>query len=169
MSALAEKLKGAGIHPRDVAADLAIAKYLNSGGTIDGLQARLDVAAARMRGVTLASGASTTPVGAPVEPSRGVSPVAAPAPYRPRIVAPERLERRRQLQQIVQSKFKNSAGIAWSDVGWHELALLTRDGKEASALLEASPGAVPNDGRTVGEVLGIKRVDEIIEGSRLSR
>lgn len=48
---LGEALMDAGIHPRDVAADLAIAKYLNSGGTIEGFQNRINVAAARMPGM----------------------------------------------------------------------------------------------------------------------
>jgi hypothetical protein len=48
---LGEALEAAGYHPRDVEFDLAIAKYLNSGGTIDGMIARVNVAAARMPGM----------------------------------------------------------------------------------------------------------------------
>lgn len=87
-------------------------------------------------------------------------------PYTPRVIAPERIEKRRKLQEIVRSKFKNSAGVSWSDVGWHELQLMTRDGKEAGALLAACSAVIPNDGRTVGDVLGVKQTDEIISGIR---
>lgn len=87
-------------------------------------------------------------------------------PYQPRVLAPERVERRKVLQEIVRSKFKNSAGVAWSDVSWHELSALDRDGNEAKALLMAAPGHVPNDGRTVGQVLGVAMVDKIIQEAR---
>lgn len=100
--------------------------------------------------------------------SSGNHAMASPAPYKPRVIPPERLEKRRELQQFVRSKYKNSGGICWSDVGWHELTLLKRDGKEAEALLAACGSQVPNDGRTVGDVLGIKKVDEIIEQARRS-
>lgn len=98
----------------------------------------------------------------PTPLSKGNHAMANPAPYKPRVIPQERLEKRRELQQIVRSKYQNSGGIAWSDVGWHELRLLQRDGGEAAALLAASPGDIPNDGRTVGNVLGIKKTDEII-------
>lgn len=93
----------------------------------------------------------------------------APAPYTPRVIPPERLEKRRELQRIIRSKYKNSGNVAWSDVGWHELHGLKRDGAEAKALLEAAPADVPNDGRSVGDVLGVKRVDEIIGQIRSRR
>lgn len=93
----------------------------------------------------------------------------SPAPYKPRVISPERLEKRRELRQIVRSKYQNSGGIAWSDVGWHELSALKRDGVEAQALLDACQAAVPNDGRTVGDVLGIKMVDEIIGKARAAK
>jgi hypothetical protein len=89
----------------------------------------------------------------------------APKPYAPRIIQPERLEKRRKLQETVRSKYKNSAGVAWTDVSWHELIAMGRDGKEAAALLAACQ-SVPNDGRTVGDVLGVKKVDEIIAAVR---
>jgi hypothetical protein len=89
-------------------------------------------------------------------------------PYTPRVIPPERLEKRRELQRIVRSKYKNSGNVAWSDVSWHELHGLQRDGKEANALLAAGPANVPNDGRTVGDVLGIKETDEIIGQLRRS-
>lgn len=78
----------------------------------------------------------------------------------------ERMKERNKIRQFVRSKYKNGAGVAWSDVGWHELTVLARDGKEAGALLAACSGGVPNDGRTVGDVLGVKRVDEIIKAAR---
>jgi hypothetical protein len=87
-------------------------------------------------------------------------------PHQTRVIPPERLEKRRELRQVIRSKYKNSGDIAWSDVGWHELHGLKRDGVEARALLDAAPGNVPNDGRSVGEVLGVKRVDEIIGAVR---
>lgn len=92
--------------------------------------------------------------------------VGGPATYRPRVIQPERLEKRRELQRVVRSKYKNSGDVPWSDVGWHELAGLKRDGREAQALLEAGPANVPNDGRNVGAVLGVKKVDEIIAAVR---
>jgi hypothetical protein len=98
------------------------------------------------------------------EPSR--LPVPTPKPYQPRVIPQERLEKRRELRQIVRSKYMNSGGISWSDVSWHELSGLKRDGAEAEALLAACASQVPNDGRTVGEVLGIKRTNEIIAAMR---
>jgi hypothetical protein len=50
MTSIAEQLQRSGVNPRDVQFDIAIARYLNSGGTIAGAQARLDLAAARMPG-----------------------------------------------------------------------------------------------------------------------
>lgn len=100
--------------------------------------------------------------------SRGNHAMANPAPYKPRVIPPERLEKRRELRQVIRSKFKNSGDVPWSDVGWHELNGLKRDGKEAIALLEAGPQNVPNTGMTVGDVLGIKKTDEIIAQVRAS-
>lgn len=93
---------------------------------------------------------------------------ASTAPYKPRVIPQERLEKRRQLQQIVRSKYKNSGDVPWSDVGWHELSGLQRDGREANALIAAGPASVPNDGRSVGDVLGVKQVDAIIAEVRQS-
>jgi hypothetical protein len=92
--------------------------------------------------------------------------IPAPKPYQPRVIPPERLEKRRELQQLIRSKYKNSGGVAWSEVGWHELHGVKRDGTEAKALLEAGPANVPNTGQTVGQVLGVQRVDEIIMSVR---
>lgn len=80
--------------------------------------------------------------------------------------SPQDISVRKKLQELVRSKYKNSTGIAWSEVGWHELRAMARDGSEASALLDAGPANVPNDGRTVGQVLGVKTVDKIIEMAR---
>lgn len=85
---------------------------------------------------------------------------------KPRVIPPERLEKRRQLQQVVRSKYRNSADVPWSDVGWHELYGLKRDGAEATALLAAGPANVPNDGRRVGDVLSVQTVDAIIKAVR---
>lgn len=87
-------------------------------------------------------------------------------PYGPRKITPERIERRERLQEIVRSKYKNSAGVAWSDVCWNQLRQLSRDGLEAGALLQASPQVAPNDGRTVGDVLGVSAVNKIIGALR---
>lgn len=86
--------------------------------------------------------------------------------YRSREIAPERLERREIIREIVRSKYKNSAGIAWSDVLWIKLHELSRDGDEARALLEAHPQSVPNDSRTVGDVLGTDAINKIIADLR---
>lgn len=58
MSAMQQAFENAGLTPRDNELDRAIAKYLNSGGTIEGAQARLNVAAARMPGMSHAARAS---------------------------------------------------------------------------------------------------------------
>lgn len=50
-TAIGEALRNSGIESRDIEFDIAIAKYLNSGGTIDGAIKRLDVAAERMSGM----------------------------------------------------------------------------------------------------------------------
>ena len=91
---------------------------------------------------------------------------AANKPYEPRLIPQERIEKRRELEQIVRSKYKNSSGVSWSEVSWHELVALGRDGKEAAALLAACSSDVPNDGRTVGDVLGVKQTDAIIAAVR---
>lgn len=78
------------------------------------------------------------------------------------VITHERLKKRREIGQLVRSKYMNSGGIAWSDVGIHESHGLIRDGKEAAALLQACGPNVPNDGSTYGDILGSKRVDEII-------
>jgi hypothetical protein len=88
--------------------------------------------------------------------------VPTPKPYQPRVIPPERLEKRRELRQVVRSKYMNSGGISWSEVGCHEALGLLRDGKEVEALLAACPANIPNDGRTFGDVLSVKKVDEII-------
>lgn len=91
----------------------------------------------------------------------------APKPYLPRIaLSPERFERRMELRKAVRSRYSNSVGVAWSDVIWADLPGLHRDGVEANALLAAAPGNIPNDGSTVGDMLGVHRVDEIIEKLR---
>lgn len=110
--------------------------------------------------------AAQEPKSPPTPFSSGNHAMASPAPYKPRVIPQERLEKRRELQQIVRSKYKNSGNIAWSDVGWHELHALKRDGVEAKALLEAGPANIPNDGRTVGDVLGVQRIDQIIKAVR---
>lgn len=102
----------------------------------------------------------------PTPLSRDNHSIGGPKPYTPRVIPQERLEKRRELQQVIRSKYKNSGGISWSDVGWHELHGLKRDGVEAMALIEAGPANVPNNGATVGDVLGAKRIDEIIKSVR---
>lgn len=53
MTAFSAAFSKAGLDTRDVEFDIAIAKYLNSGGTIDGMRSRIDVAAQRMPDVDL--------------------------------------------------------------------------------------------------------------------
>jgi hypothetical protein len=48
MTAIQEAFEKAGLKPRDVEFDRAIAVYLNSGGTIEGVRERVEVAAKRM-------------------------------------------------------------------------------------------------------------------------
>lgn len=83
-------------------------------------------------------------------------------PYRPRAISPERSLRRAEIGRAIKSKYLNSGGIPWSDVSWHELHGLARDGSEARALLSAGPSNVVNDGRTVSDVLGVNKINEII-------
>lgn len=104
---------------------------------------------------------------------RGETGDRVPASVTPMPVAPKKpplrkeiIEKRERVEHVIRSRFKNSAGIAWSDVGWHELPALARDGKEAASLLQAGPANVPNDGRTVGQVLGVKQTDAVIEAMR---
>jgi hypothetical protein len=119
-----------------------------------------------VRGIMQDMGAKEREQMSPLRDNQAQQQVGVTAPYKPRVIPKERLEKRRELQQIVRSKYRNSNGIAWSEVGWNELVANVRDGNEAQALLAAAPANVPNDGRKVGDVLGIKRIDEIIEAVR---
>lgn len=166
MTALAEKLKEAG-------ADTLGAKLTTA--CIDAIRLNPKSVEAAWRHVGLAFGHSLIrglmddmqpPRAARAERER-VSRGPERAPIgQPVVIPAERIEKRRQLQAIVRSKYKNSGNVSWSDVGWHELTALERDGMEARALLREGPANVPNDGRTVGDVLGIKRTDEIIGSLR---
>jgi hypothetical protein len=76
MTALMEAFKVAGLSHADVAFDTAIARYLNSGGTIERARARLDVAAARMPAMDPANSvrngqAESVQIRQPVEDARG--------------------------------------------------------------------------------------------------
>lgn len=156
MTALAEKLKAAGV-------DTVGARLTDV--CIEGLRLYPDSLIKAWAHVGMSFGYDflrdrAKDMGLPDVPERSFRPI------QPRIVTSEQLERRRQLKEVVRSKFKNSAGVAWSDVSWHELPALARDGNEAVALLTAGPAGVPNDGRTVGQVLGIRRTDQIIKAAR---
>lgn len=59
MNKFSEAFQAKGIHQRDVDLDIAIAKYLNSGGTVLGIIDRANVAAARMSGEGQSCVAST--------------------------------------------------------------------------------------------------------------
>lgn len=59
MTAIAEAFAKNGLEPRDVEFDIAIAKYLNSGGTIAGARDRLNAHAERMSGMGQISSAVT--------------------------------------------------------------------------------------------------------------
>jgi hypothetical protein len=72
MSALAEAFFKAGLHPRDAAFDVALTKYINSGGTFAGARERID-AAERMSGrghvsdVAISGRGADAPTRQPVE------------------------------------------------------------------------------------------------------
>lgn len=164
MSLLAEKMKQAGVDTIGAKLTQACIEALRRGPR-NPVTAWLRAGELFGHEFVLGLIADMGPNGAPAKPLARTyeqQQIAAKLPYRPRVASPERLERRRNLQEIVRSKYKNSGGIAWSDVGWNELPLLQRDGKEAAALLAAGPAHVPNDGRTVGQVLGVKQIDQII-------
>lgn len=157
MTALAEKLQSAGI-------DTLGARITNI--CIEGLRLYPDNLRSAWAHVGSSYGydmlrALAKDMGLPEIPAGTLQPA-----YRTSAITPDRVELKQKMREFVRSKYKNSGGVAWSDVAWHELPALTRDGKEASALLQASPAAVPNDGRTVGQVLGVKKVDEIIKAVR---
>jgi hypothetical protein len=90
-TAIGAAFKNHGLESRDAEFDIAIAKYLNSGGTIAGAVKRLDVAAERMSGMGLATSADKSGQmpnaqtrqqveggGASVAMPRGRHPIASP-------------------------------------------------------------------------------------------
>jgi hypothetical protein len=171
MNAMAEKLEAAGVDTigarLTTACTEALRKHPESSvdawryvGTIFGHEFIRGL----MQDMKTAPGKEPTPPPTPL--SRDNHSIGGPAPYKPRVIPKERLERSRQMQQAIRSKYKNSGGISWSDVGWHELRGLKRDGAEAEALFNAGPANVPNDGRSVGDVLGIEKTNEVIAGVR---
>lgn len=164
MTMLAEKLKDAGADTVGARFTSACVNALRS--TRSPLEAWESVG--RSFGLEFLSGLERDIRGAAhVEPVLVASTnIGIQKPYQPRAIAPERMETRRKIEEVVRSKFKNSLGVFWSDVGWHELSALQRDGSEAAALLAAGPASVPNDGRNVGQVLGVKEVDRIIGALR---
>lgn len=174
MNAFAEKLKAAGVDTIGARLTTACAEALrrHPESVVDawrhvGAVFGHEFVRSLMKDMQTAPGAK--PRSPPTPLSKGNHAMAAPAPYKSRVIPNERLEKRRELQHIVRSKYKNSGDVPWSDVGWHELAGLRRDGQEAIALMDAGPQNVPNDGRNVGDVLGIKRVDEIVGKVRSAR
>lgn len=103
-----------------------------------------------------------------VSVARGeTQPLNTPKPYVSRVVSLKKTAARREkLFERVRSKFKCHDGRYWSEVGWHELAGMTRQGAEARALLAAGPANVPNDERTIADVIGVTKIDQIIIGAR---
>lgn len=83
-------------------------------------------------------------------------------PHKPRMVAPAPVERRAKLAEVVRSKFKTSAGISWSDITPQAGIAMERDAKENAILRAALPAALPNDGRTYGQILGVAQVDKLL-------
>lgn len=87
-------------------------------------------------------------------------------PYRPREISKERAARRQKLLEVVRSKYKCYDGRWWSEVGVHELPAMARQGKEAAALLASLPANLPNDGRSLGDVLSAQSIDAAVERAR---
>ena len=90
-------------------------------------------------------------------------------PYRPRVIAPETIDRRRKLREATRkilSKYRCYDGRSYSEVGIHESGGMERQGREMAALRAALPAYVPNDGRTFGDVLTTAQIDAIIEDVR---
>lgn len=171
MSALAEKMKAAGIDTTgsqlSAACFEAIRRHPES--AVDAWRYVGEVFGHEFVRQRMKDMRGSEPKREPRSPSPQPSPpIVSPKPYTPRFIAPERLEQRHKLQEVVRSKYKNSGGINWSDVPWNELRMMKRDGKEAEALLAACQAQVPtNDWNlTVGQVLSVTRVDEIIADVR---
>ena len=154
MTALAEKLKEAGVD--------TIGPQLTT-ACVQALRAHPESIEAAWRAVGLNFGHALL---RQLQSDMGLTQVAKP--YTPRVQSldPVRTHRRAEIKRAIRSKYLNSAGVPWSEVSWHELHGLARDGVEAKALLTAGPSNITNDGRTVGDVLGIKKIDSIIEALR---
>lgn len=181
MSVLAEKLQSAGFNAEEAALMSALSRYLNNGGSLGRLQEIMEAVALRMKkGKLDLGGAKPTPaLGSLLSPipedqwkksglveERGGSPrMQNVKPYKPREALAERIERLRPLQEIIRSKFKTSDGRHWSDITPHEANAMSRDGVEAKALLAAIPVGQPNDGKSFGDILGVKGVDRILSGN----
>lgn len=168
MTALAEKMKDAGVDTLGARLTLACTEAIrrHPHSAVDawrmvGATFGLEFVRGLMSDMQRPSAPKDQPPPLPIEYQNQAA-ASSSVSYKPRLIPPERLEKRRELQQIIRSKYRNSSDVAWSDVGWHELNSLKRDGAEAVALLAAGPAHVPNDGRSVGDVLGVKKVDEII-------
>lgn len=95
--------------------------------------------------------------------------VPAPKPYQPRVIPPERLEKRRALQQVVRIQFgyKTADNTDWADVGAHELDGMDRDGAMARAV-KARIGVLTNEDRfrTVGDLMTAKQFNEVVDQVR---
>lgn len=95
--------------------------------------------------------------------------IPTPKPYQPRVIPPERLEKRRALQQIVRIHFgyKTSDGTDWAQIGAHELDGMDRDGAMARAV-KARIGVLTNEDRfrTVGDLMTAKQFNEVVDQVR---
>lgn len=182
MTAIEEAMKKAGLHPRLVEFDKAIAKLLNSGGTIAEGQARLDIAATRMSGAAknvvpspgrLETATSRQPDddGAAGQYEYASSAVVADLPAAPS--PPARTSRGLSSISLTQptiargllDTLKTSNGCVWGDVGWHELAGMDRDGCIARAL--KAEIAMPADQYTkIRQLISNKRFEELVDAAR---
>lgn len=106
---------------------------------------------------------------APSSPLPRNNTISSPAPYKPRVITLERLEKRRELQRIVQIKFgyKTSDGTDWAQIGAHELDGMDRDGAMARAV-KARIGILTNEDRfrTVGDLMTAKQFEEVADQVR---
>lgn len=108
---------------------------------------------------------------APSSPSPRNNTIAspAPAPYKPRVIPPERLEKRRELQQIVRIQFgyKLGDGTDIAQLGVHELDVVDRDGAMVRAV-KARIGVLTNEDRfkKVYEVMTQKQFNEVLDQVR---
>jgi hypothetical protein len=93
----------------------------------------------------------------------------SPAPYKPRVIQPERLQKRQELQAIIRIRFgyKTADGTDWAQVGAHELDGMDRDGAMARAV-KARIGVLTNEDRfrKIGDLMTAKQFEEVANDVR---